>query len=163
MKRFAFIALAFGGTALYAASFALLAPGQRPEWLQPLAIGVAVASAVSWPFLGIMLRAASKDRDTLARWFDACLATIAFGEAWLLAAAGWNLLASFVAPSLPVLLGVHLALLLGADATMCAVFTRRGGAIGMRPRVAAGLWIFAMNGVFLFLLALLAGPLGYLP
>lgn len=110
-----------------------------------------------------MLRAASPDRATLTRWFDACLVTIAFGEAWLLTAAAWNLVASRVDAPTGVLLGSHLALLLSADATMGAVFVRRGAAIGMPRRRAAFLWVVAMNGVFGALLLALAAPLGYLP
>jgi hypothetical protein len=161
LKRSALIALAFLGTAVYAGSFAALSTDQRPAWLLPLAIGVAIASGVSWPLLGIVLLRLSPDRATLMRWFDACLVTIAFGEAWLLSAAAWNIIAVQVEPAQGLLLATHLALLLAADITMCAIFARRARAIGMPTRQAITIWVFVMNGVFAALLLALAKPLGY--
>lgn len=161
MRRAALLAFAFVGTATYAASFAMLAPEQRPEWLLPLAIGVAIASTLSWPILGALLKAASPDRRTLLGWFDACLVTIAFGEIPLLLAAGWNLIASFASPSPGALLGAHLGLLAGSDILMGVHFARRAPALGMPARRAALLWVVVMNGVFGLLLLALARPLGY--
>jgi hypothetical protein len=161
VKRAALIALAFLGTAVYAGSFAALSAEQRPEWLLPLAIGVALASGVSWPLLGMALLRLSPDRATLMRWFDACLMTIAFGEAWLLTAAAWNIVAAQINPARSALLAAHLALLLGADITMCAIFAKHARAIGMSTRRAVTIWVFVMNGVFAALLLALARPLGY--
>lgn len=162
MRRAALLAFAFVGTATYAASFALLSPDQRPPWLLPLAIGVAIASTMSWPILGALLKAASPDQRTLLGWFDACLVTIAFGEIPLLLAAGWNLIASFVSPSPAALLGGHLGLLAGSDILMGVIFAKKAPALGMPAGRAALLWVVVMNGVFGLLLLALARPLGYL-
>lgn len=161
MKRAALLAFAFVGTATYAASFALLAPDQRPAWLLPLAIGVAIASTLSWPILGIALYKASADRRTVLGWFDACLVTIAYGEIPLLLAAAWNLIASFTTPAQGALLGAHLGLIAGSDILMGVIFASKAPSLGMRARRAALLWVVVMNGVFGLLLLALARPLGY--
>jgi hypothetical protein len=161
LRHSGLIAHAFVGTAMYAGSFAMLSRDQRPEWLLPLAIGVAIASSVSWPLLGVVLLRLSPDRAILKRWFEACLTTCAIGVVWLLAGVGWNVLAAEHDPTQSVLLATHLALLLGADITMCAVFAKHARAIGMSTRRAVTIWVFVMNGVFAALLLALARPLGY--
>jgi len=163
VRRVALITLAFAGTAAYAASFLAAPEHLRPHWLPRLAVGVAIASALSWPALGVYLTIVSPDRATRQRWFGACLLTVAFGELWLRAAAGWNLLAGVIAPSSTVFFAAHAALLLGADTTMGVVFTRHGQRLGMARRLAIVVWVVGMNGVFAAQVFAFARPLGYWP
>lgn len=156
--------LAFAGTAVYAASFALLA---GREAVLPLATAIAIAAGASWPVLGLSLLAATRLRPGILEWADVCLVTMSFGIAGLMAGVLWNLTAWLAEMSTGSATGLffyfHLAILVAADVLMAAIFMRRARALGLNAMTALMLWVLALNGTFvlvIFLLRRLGGQSG---
>lgn len=159
-SRLALGAVAFLGTAIYAASFL---PNKTGHPMAAYATGVGISAAVSWLILGTALLILSRSTPgRLQLWFDTCLISMAYGEAILLLAALVNLL-SIVSPEYAAKpsLGVHLALLLTADTVMAACFVTRARRFGVPPKTSLALWILVLNGSFALLMLALACPLGY--
>lgn len=155
-------ALAFLGTAAYAASFFPLGDTVR---LARIATAIGISAGVSWLILGIVIATMERRKSgRLALWFDTCLVAMAWGEAFLLFAAAFNFTISLRPdrlPSVEFFGPFHAALLLGADCTMAAVFARRAARFGVPVRRSLVLWILVLNGTFVALLYALAAPLGY--
>lgn len=151
-RRIAFGLLAFGGTAVYAASFT---GAERLEPLAPAAIAVGVAAGASWPIFGAMLLAASRLRPSVVEWADACLATMAAGMFFLLGAAAANVaLRMGAVPGVDVwsIGWFHTGMLLAADTLMCVLFVRRAMRLGLGAGTAVALWIGGLNGTFAVIL-----------
>jgi hypothetical protein len=155
--RAALAALAFIGTALYAASFILHPAAAK---LVPIATGIGLSAGLAWMILGkVLLYTTGRNGPRIMMWFDTCLLTMAAGEVLLLTAAALNLVAHFA--HLPIAPSLHLALLLTADAVMGAVFIYRSKRLGISPALAAVLWIAVLNGSLAILLVLFGFVFGY--
>ncbi len=115
----------------------------------PWAQHVALAAALSWPVLGLGLLYADRAPGRVWRQADVCLRTMPVGLAVLL------LGAALTPPTLPA----QIAVLVAADVAMGAAFTVLSP---LRPAVAAGLWVVALNGPFVSFLGLLTALQGVL-
>jgi hypothetical protein len=137
-------ALAFIGTALYAASFILHPEAGR---LVPIATAIGLSAGLSWMVLGkVILYIAGRSGPKIMMWFDTCLLTMAAGELVLLTAALANLIAHFTGHLIPA--WAHLGLLLLSDLVMASVFIIRAALLGTSPQLATALWIAVLNGAF---------------
>ncbi|MGC3957882.1 MAG: hypothetical protein QM813_08030 [Verrucomicrobiota bacterium] len=134
--------VAFGGSALYAWSFAHVP--QREQWL-PIASAIGIAAGISWVLFGLLLLAVTRTRPSMLAWVDACLLTMAAGMTIKMTAVTANLI-------LPPGASFHLAVLLTANLAMAGVFIWRAHQLAMRPLLAAALWFGALNGIFAIVL-----------
>jgi hypothetical protein len=159
VTRAALMAVAFGGSAVYALSFAG-APGAQRWAGHAMAVGVAAGSA--WILFGVLLIAVTRGRPSGVSWMDACLATMAVGIAVKMLGVGLNLVWSWndsIAPRAANLLFIHLAILACADVAMGARFCAESRARGVSLRTALALWV-ALNfvfGVLLFTISRIGG------
>ena len=156
IKRLLLGGFAFVGTALYAASFALI---RENIHLLPIAAAVGAAAGVSWIVFGITLLIVTKRRPSTMHWADACLVTMATGNLILLVSALANtIIFAFVSKEEPVagtLIPLHAAVLIAADVIMGSIFIRRAVDLGLGRWAAALMWVFALNGFFALILLLL--------
>jgi hypothetical protein len=147
VTRAALVAVAFGGSAVYALSFAGDA-GAR-QWLAH-ATAVGAAAASSWILFGVLLIVATRGRPSIVSWMDACLATMAVGIAVKMIGVALNLVwwwKDSLAPRAAHLVLIHLAVLACADVAMGARFCAESRARGVSLRAALALWL-ALNSVF---------------
>ena len=144
--------VAIAGTALYAASFALV---EDRENLAPIAQAIGIAAGVSWPVFGLILLLITRCRPGVLVWVDACLVTMSAGIGLLMLSTLLNLGVFVLNFSHGVLMPLHLAILLAADTAMALVFVRRSRSLGLNWAQALVLWVIALNGVFAGVLILL--------
>lgn len=137
-QRLLLTCVAFGGSAIYAWSFAH-AP-QREQWL-PVASAVGIAAGVSWVLFGLLLLTVTRTKPSVLAWADACLVTMAAGMTIKMTTVVANLIS-------PPGAWFHLAVLMTANLTMAGVFIWRASWLAMHPLLAAGLWFGALNGIF---------------
>lgn len=152
---------AFIGTGLHAGSFAVLPGAER---LLPIAVGIGISAGVSWLVVGVAVLALTRgERRRVANWFDTCLVAMGVGECLLVGAAGVNAAAGRlgIANEPDFMMGLHLGILIAADALMSAVFAWRACKSGEKLLTAAALWVVVLNGSFAVVLWALARPLGY--
>jgi hypothetical protein len=153
-RRFIFCAVAFVGSTAYAASFAPLGLPSAVKY----AACVGAAAAASWLLFGATLLAATRGMPSVLSWMDACLAAIAWGMLIKMVAVATNLaIATAQVSSAP--LGLHLSILLLADAVMGIVFCRQAQRRDVGTGSAVLLWL-ALNAYFagvLFALLRLGG------
>lgn len=152
--RFLLGFISFVGTAVYAASFALI---EFRERLMPLAVAVGIASAISWIVFGAVLLVVTRSRPSLLAWVDTCLVTQNMGIAVLMLSALVNLIFYATGASLSDSASalVHTIILISADIVMAIVFVRRAVRIALSRATALALWIVVINGVFALLVALM--------
>ena len=147
-RRILLTAVAFGGSTLYALSFANVP--ERARWL-PVAAAIGIAAGVSWIVFGLVLLGVTGRRPSVWHWADACLRTMAVGMTIKMT----TVLANLVAPPAA---GFHLAVLVVANLAMAAMFVAQARLLGVGLRAGLGLWFGVLNGVFVVVLAsLLAG------
>lgn len=159
IRRAVLMGVAFIGTAFYASSFAVLP--DAPQRV-PLAMGIGMAAALSWPVLGVLLRMVALSRGVrLERYFDLCLIAMAFGEAVLGVAGLVNLFCGLSSPASAPARGVHAALLALSNVVMFAVFARGLMRTGSSLGTAALRWLGGLLAPFAIALLVLSGPLGY--
>jgi hypothetical protein len=117
---------AFAGTAVYAASFSLIRESMQ---LLPVAAAIGIAAGASWIGFGIILLIVTKRRPSIMDWADACLATMATGNAILLVSVAANatifLFGSKEGQIAGTLIPLHAAVLIAADIIMGSVFIQR--------------------------------------
>ena len=140
--RIALGALAFAGSAAYAASFARAADRR---WITAMAC-VGVAAGFSWIIFGLILLAATRRRVGLWDWVDTCLLAMALGIAIKMTGVAMNL-GGHAAP-----LAAHIAILAIADVAMGAFFVIRARRAGVGTGEGVGYWL-TLNAVFAVLLA----------
>ncbi|GDY21986.1 hypothetical protein LBMAG56_33330 [Verrucomicrobiota bacterium] len=142
-RRILLTAVAFGGSSIYALSFAH-AP-ERARWL-PVAAAIGVAAGVSWIVFGLVLLGVTGRRPSVWHWADACLRTMAVGMTIKMTTVVANLVA-------PTAAGFHLAVLVAANLAMAAMFVAQARPLGVSVRAALALWFGVLNGVFAIVLA----------
>ena len=153
-RRIGLGSIAFGGTALYVASFELAAGGSP---LFEIARRIGVSAAGAWIIFGAILLAIGR-RTTPGEWADVCLSTMAIGIAVMSAGALYNALSRLMFAAwdaTSVLRGIHFAVLIAGDVAMGAWFVTRCQRKGMRPWVAISAWVFGLNAAFALLMAIL--------
>lgn len=148
-KRLLFGGFAFAGTAVYAVSFSLI---RESFQLLPIAAAIGIAAGVSWIGFGIILLIVTRLRPSIMDWADACLATMATGNAILFVSVAANviifLFGSKEGPIAGTLIPLHAAVLIAADIIMGSIFIQRSSSLGLGRFTAAALWIFGLNGLF---------------
>ncbi|MEM9478867.1 MAG: hypothetical protein AAGA58_04300 [Verrucomicrobiota bacterium] len=144
---FALVALAFAGTAAYAASGAPFLPAV-PAWESMIILVIATGGA--WVVFGLgavlwlHLRFAETARISLL--------TMAVGEAVLLATATVNAALFLLGYGAgPITATVNIAGLMAADALMAITMTHYFVRAGLHPLHAAVLWIGALHGTAIVL------------
>ena len=142
-RRFLLTAVAFGGSTLYALSFANVP--ERARWL-PIAAAIGIAAGVSWIVFGLVLLGVTRRRPSIWHWADVCLRTMAVGMTIKMT----TVLANLVAPPTA---GFHLAVLVAANLAMAAMFAGQARPLGVSVRAALALWFGVLNGVFAVVLA----------
>ena len=142
-RRTLLTAVAFGGSTLYALSFANVP--ERARWL-PIAAAIGIAAGVSWIVFGLVLLGVTRRRPSIWHWADVCLRTMAVGMTIKMT----TVLANLVAPPGA---GFHLAVLLVANLTMAGMFVAQARPLGVSLRAGLGLWFGVLNGVFAVVLA----------
>lgn len=154
--RLLFGASAFGLTALYALSF--LGLGVLPESCARLPAWIGLASGASWLVFGAALLGPGRRYAAPLEWADSCLRTMLDGNLILLISVAFNLSRVGVAND-PSHLGIHLAILLAADAAMATRFTLQARHLSAPAGFALGWYLGALNGAFAAILvaAKLAG------
>lgn len=153
--RFLLAFISFAGTAVYAASFALT--GYR-ERLLPMAIAVGIASGISWVAFGAVLLTVTRSQPSILAWVDTCLVTQNMGIAVLMLSAIVNLIVYLIGRtslSDNTSTIIHTIILIAADILMAAIFVRRASRIALSRAKALLLWILALNGIFVLLLAIM--------
>ena len=147
VMRAALVAVAFGGSAVYALSFAGVSGAHR---YAAHAAAVGIAAGLSWILFGLLLITVTRARPSIVSWMDACLATMAVGIAIKMIAVALNFVWSWndsIAPRGAHLVFIHLAILACADVAMGARFCAETRARGVSLRAALALWL-AINFVF---------------
>jgi len=151
--RAALFLFACMGTAAYAASFST---PTITDAARVWGVRIAKAAVISWPAFGLALLRAAGPGQFWA-WVDVCLRTMARGIIVLTVATVINValaVAGMRAGGI-AFFATHLSLLLTSDVTMATVFVREAICFGLSPRMALGLWVGVLNGVFALSLVLL--------
>ncbi len=167
--RMLLMLIAFAGSAVYAASYRLIAGVTD---LAPIAAAIGVAAAIAWIGFGFLLLMVAQmhpkrfARVSVWHWADACLMTMSLGMAIKMIGAGGNVIAAAlhgegVAPAM--LAPLQLALLVVTDVAMGFLFARLTARLGMPTRMACLLWIVALNGIFAAALVSLLACGGFMP
>src|SRR5437867_1666888 len=78
LRRVLLVAVAFGGSAIYALSFAL---AYDSSTVTAMACLVGLAAGTSWIIFGLVLLGTTHCRPTVLAWADACLVTMGAGIA----------------------------------------------------------------------------------
>jgi hypothetical protein len=150
-SRMLLVASAFLATAVYAGSFFMLGPAQR---LTNIATDIAISSGIAWIGFGSVLLMAARKRPSVIAWVDACLVTMLVGNGVLFLSVLVNLIFGLFATHIKAmaLAPAHAVILLIADGFMMVSFIYRARNLGMRPLIAALLWVVVLNGFFGLLL-----------
>ena len=117
------------------------------------AVLLTLSTGCSWLVFGGLLWGITK--KPVLSLAEACLVTMAYGEAVLVSGAVLDWL--FIKPNLSHLSAapINAAIILIADCFMATIFACRLKRIGVSPKISLGLWILGLNGswaIFLFLL-----------
>jgi hypothetical protein len=151
LSRSLLVASAFLATAVYAGSFFMLGPAQR---LTNLATDIAISSGIAWIGFGCVLLMVTRKRPSVLAWVDACLLTMLVGNGVLLLSVLVNVIFGLFATHIKAmaLAPAHAIILFIANGFMMVSFIYRTRNLGMRPWIAALLWVVVLNGFFALLL-----------
>jgi hypothetical protein len=156
-RRVALGAAIFALTGIYAASFLVF---EDQGVFRRAALTGGVAAGLAWMvFGGALLASRGLHKIPILVWADICLKTMLVGNGLMMIGAVANL--AFFGPAGGAFdvaaRCLHPAILAAADAAMALRFTRLARAEGASLGLALGLYLGALNGVFLAILAAFAG------
>ena len=159
----------FAGSAVYAASYRLIAGTTD---LTPIAAAIGIAAGIAWIGFGFLLLMVAQMHPrrfagvSLWHWADVCLLAMSLGMAIKMIGVGGNVLAAAMQDgmvNLTLLASIQLALLVITDVSMGFVFAKLTARLGMPLRMSCMLWIVALNGIFAVVLVSLLAYGGFMP
>ena len=167
--RLLLILIILAGSAVYAASYRLIAGTMD---LTPIAAAIGIAAGIAWIGFGFLLLMVSQMHPrrfagvSLWHWADVCLLAMSLGMAIKMIGVGGNVLAAAMQDgmvNLTLLASIQLALLVITDVSMGFVFAKLTARLGMPLRMSCLLWIVALNGIFAAVLGSLLAYGGFMP